>query len=277
MVIQSNPEHLRPPPIKRSFSRNASKRQRRNSFTATAPASPRIDPAGDGDCSLPDVQSLDDWQAPILSLSNDTFFTDVFDDESDEEESSSEWQERNSEKHRLWEEALPRIASDMLASAEHRSRMFHRLAGLEISQKQCALNESWSIVRCRCGSADCVELDNSRNVRYWGKLCTGIIMVPIWTCSKCGDTWEASALSAGCFPHGNHRFGPLQADEWFDYDMLGDYAALGPGTGYLLESNALAPSGLSKAGEHLPTVILICMSSAQRYVPVLTYLLPTRL
>ena len=83
MVIQSNPEHL-PQPQQRSFSRNSSKRRRRSNLTSIAPASPRIDDSGD--CSFPDAPSIDDWQAPIFSLSNDTFFTYVFDDESDEED-----------------------------------------------------------------------------------------------------------------------------------------------------------------------------------------------
>ena len=256
--VANDPNECRKPQ-NRSFSRLRHEKRRRSwsggrSTTAQPPESD-WGPADLDDGLSPgnysdEVRGATD-HAPPYATQADEWVTMCFDsDDESNEPRATDWQKRNHMKNDLWEQAFPKLTSDMLASSELRLHILHKAASHELALRQIALNESWSLEACACGRvASEVRLSGSRPVRYWGEISTGILDVPRWTCANCEATWEPSPLCARCFPHGNHTLGPLSALEWFDCEILEGLAALGPGTGYLLDGDALAPAGLTKKGD----------------------------
>ena len=180
------------------------------------------------------------------------FDDDYFDSDDENDEHRTEWEQRQRDKHTLWKQAAPQLENELLASWELRLNILLRSATSELTLRQEALNESWSLPGCCIcdGDSSDVLLSTSRKVRYWGEICTGVLEVPTWTCENCSKSWEPSPLCAGCFPHGTHRISPLEAIEWFNCEILEGYAALGPGTGYMVDGPAIAPAGLTKHGKY---------------------------
>ena len=203
---------------------------------------------------------------PRLVLVDDGFESE---DENDGERTArqTEWTERVTKRYNLWKMDFCRLADDILASHELRSNILHRSAVAELTLRQEALNESWALPGCKCDRdlVSDVKLLGFREIRYWGEICTGIVQAPMWHCETCKESWEPSPLCAGCFPHGTDGTSPLNGVEWFSCEILEGYAALGPGTGYLMDGPALPPAGLSKHGRFwlLPSVCIIFYSMAR--------------
>lgn len=168
-----------------------------------------------------------------------------------------------------WRKQMPAFQQQLIQYSQLQQQRRHQRRDTAIQVLQGEVDESWKLHPCchRCrGHYDSTSLSpvagERPTITYRHLTCYGTLSLSSWACSKCGITFQPTAIQLECFPAS-----PVVQYVWFDQDMLLAYSSLATPYG-------LSGTGATLVRRHtslgLPTVnkhrvcCLGCQSAPQR-------------